>query len=96
LLKCAKIAKKHIEKTGKPVGINCKGGVGRTGVLATVVYGMQHIDEQLADGKKFNDISINLAELNYDLRRERRGLVSHSGQFVQVHKALGNYARTIK
>jgi protein tyrosine phosphatase len=91
LLKCAKIAKQYLQETGKLVGINCRAGLGRTGVLANVVYGMIHIDQELAKGKSFDKASINPVELNYKLREQRRGVVSHSPQFLQVYRILGNY-----
>lgn len=95
LLKCAKIAIEHLRKTNSPVGINCKAGVGRTGILANLIYGMQYIRKNLEAGKKLKKISINPAELNYDLRRQRKGMVSHPAQFVQVYKALATFAKKV-
>lgn len=96
LLKCAEIASKHIEQTGKPVGINCRAGIGRTGVLANTIYGVRHIQEELKKGKALKDISINLAECNYQLRRQRQGIVANEEQFVQVWHAVGAYAKQLQ
>ncbi|MBS0654431.1 MAG: hypothetical protein JSR46_01520 [Verrucomicrobia bacterium] len=95
LLKCAKIAAKHMETTKTAVGINCKAGVGRTGILANLIYGMQYIKKKMDRGKSPKKISINPAELNYDLRRGRKGMVSHPAQFAQVWKALSHYAASL-
>lgn len=95
LVTCAKIAVKELKKTGKPIGINCKGGSGRTGLLANLIYGMRDIDQKIAKNKRADTLSINIAELNYDLKRKRRDQVSHSSQFAQLYKVLGRYAQRL-
>jgi protein tyrosine phosphatase len=96
LLKCALIASKYIEETGKPVGINCRAGIGRTGVLANTIYGIRHIQEEMKSGKQLKDITINLAELNYDLRKQRQGIVGNEDQFAQVWRVVGAYAKMMQ
>ncbi|MBS0654352.1 MAG: hypothetical protein JSR46_01115 [Verrucomicrobia bacterium] len=96
LLLCAKIASEHLEKTGEPVGINCRGGVGRTGEFASLVYALRHIQVAIKNGQQLEDIEINLVEQNHDLRQQREGLAGNARQFSQWVNLVSRYAQEQK
>jgi protein tyrosine phosphatase len=96
LLFCAKTACQYLEKRDVPLGINCKGGVGRTGVLSTLVVAMRHIQHELKNGKSLDDIQVNIPDFVYALRLERPGIVSHKPQFLQVYRVLNDYVKELR
>jgi len=79
----------------KPIWINCKGGVGRTGTVALARACRCAIQEQLKQGTKFEDVKINIPLLLYHLREKRAGLLSVAENFVNVYKAAVDYADTL-
>lgn len=79
-----------------PVGINCKGGVGRTGVLAVSLYLRREIDAQIASGVALDDISINIPETIYALRKMKKSMVSTPQQFAQIYRVLAHYYEQLK
>ena len=79
-----------------PIAINCRGGVGRTGVTAICYSLRSQIEEQLAKGKNLDDIEINIPETLYALRKQRSGLVQKTKQFTQVYAIIGGYYEQLK
>ena len=79
-----------------PVGINCRGGVGRTGVLAVSLYLRREIDSQIASGVALDDISINIPETIYAFRKMKKSMVSTPQQFAQIYRVLAHYYEQLK
>ena len=94
LLDCAKKVLNHIQK-GHKVGINCKGGVGRTGTLAVLTTCMLSVQKQLETGISLDKISINVAETTFQLRKHRPSIIAATAQFLQVHRVLGLYYKEL-
>lgn len=79
-----------------PIAINCKGGVGRTGVTALCYLLRRQIDAQLSYGKKLGDIKVNIPEALYALRKQRSGLVQSTEQLIQVYSVIDGYYQRLK
>lgn len=78
-----------------PIAINCKGGIGRTGTLAIAHLAIHEIKKQLKAGKKKDEVSLNIAKMIYSLRKERRGMVSHKEQILQIYRLIHEYYKTL-
>jgi protein tyrosine phosphatase len=74
-----------------PVGINCRGGVGRTGVLAVSLYLRRKVDAELARGVDLEDISVNIPETIYAFRKIRKSIISTPAQLTQLYTILHEY-----
>lgn len=74
-----------------PISINCMGGVGRTGTTAVTLYLQKQIDDQLAAGKNWDEITINVAEAIYYFRKFRIGIVGQPSHYAQMHSVLADY-----
>lgn len=87
---------KRQEATDAPFEINCKHGQGRTGTLAVCHYIRQKIDESLAQGISLGDIHINIPEIIYAFRKQRKSCVSQGIQLAQVYSITGAYYEHLK
>lgn len=74
-----------------PIAINCKGGVGRTGTTAVAHYLRKEINAELALGKKLDAIRINVPDVIYAFRKQRRSLVGQPSQFSQIYSTIAAY-----
>lgn len=79
-----------------PVSINCRGGVGRTGVLAVSLYLRREIDAELAKGTALEDITVNIPEAIYAFRKIRNSIVSTPAQMTQIYSITANYYESLK
>lgn len=79
-----------------PLVINCREGIGRTGVFALIDWGKKVIDAELLSGKKLDEIRLNIPEMIYQLRRERREMVTSKEQLAQIYAMLGDYYTCLK
>ncbi len=79
-----------------PVAINCRGGVGRTGTVAVSLYLRREVDAQLLAGKKLDEISVNIPELIYAFRNQRKSIVGLPVQFTQIYSVLNDYYERLK
>jgi protein tyrosine phosphatase len=57
---------------GIPIGANCRGGVGRTGTFICVHYLILMVIDQLKKQTRLEDIQLNVMEMLYTLRVQRR------------------------
>lgn len=96
LLKCTQIALQHLKDPMSFVGINCYAGIGRTGTLANIIYAAKIIEDQKNNGKQIDEISVNLANNNYVLKKQRPYLLGrHLSQYKQVHRVVQDFALTL-
>jgi protein tyrosine phosphatase len=79
-----------------PFAINCHGGVGRTGTTALSHYFRQEVDAQLAAGKKLDDIEVNIPEVLFKFRLQRKWFLGESGQLANAYSVLGDYYEKLK
>lgn len=79
-----------------PVAINCKGGAGRSGTIAVSLYLRRYVDAQLAQGVALDDIEVNIPEVIYSFRKQRRGIIGAQEQLVQLYSVLSDYYDKIK
>ncbi len=79
-----------------PFVVNCKAGKGRTGTLAILDYARKEVDAQVAKGKKLNEVSLNIPEMIYEMRKQRPSLLGRTSQVQQVYQALGLYHDRLK
>ncbi|MBS0634806.1 MAG: hypothetical protein JSR37_05025 [Verrucomicrobia bacterium] len=79
-----------------PVAINCKGGVGRTGTVAISLYLRRVVDRELKAGKPLNTITVNIPEIIYMLRKERKRMVGIATQLTQIYTVLYAYYERLK
>lgn len=74
-----------------PVGINCRGGTGRSGTIAVSLYLRREVDAQLAAGKKINEIKVNIPEIIYSFRKHRKSIIGTPAQLAQIYSVLAEY-----
>lgn len=74
-----------------PFQVNCRGGIGRTGTLVAIHAVRQKIYEELGKGVSLDTIRINIPGLIYDLRKQRKSLVSGKEQLVQIYQATATF-----
>ena len=76
--------------------VNCKGGVGRTGTVVISHYIRRKIDEELEKGVALDAIALNVPEITYEFRKQRRGVLSHGSQLTQVYSIASAYYEQLK
>ncbi len=69
-----------------PIAVNCRGGVGRTGVFLVAHYLLDQIIQNLRElkGAAVGEITVNLAEVIYMFRKERRSVLGGYMEFCEV------------
>jgi protein tyrosine phosphatase len=73
------------------ISVNCRAGVGRSGLVVVFFWLRKQIDAQLAAGVLPETISVNIPETIYALRRQRAGALGNPAQMTQVYDFLGDY-----
>lgn len=73
-----------------PVAINCRGGAGRTGTISVSLFLRRLVDAELAAGKHIDKIKVNIPEIIYQFRKQRKGILGTPGQLAQVYSCLGS------
>lgn len=76
--------------------VNCKGGMGRTGTLVISHYIRQKINEELEKGVALDSIALNVPEIVYEFRKQRKGIVSHGQQLTQIYSVASTYYEQLK
>ena len=79
-----------------PFAINCHGGVGRTGTTALSHYFRKEVDAQLLAGKKLDDIEVNIPEVLFQFRLQRKWFLGESGQLANAYSVLSDYYEQLK
>lgn len=79
-----------------PFAINCHGGVGRTGTTALSHYFRHYVDAELAAGKNLDDIEVNIPEVLFQFRLQRKWFLGESGQLANAYSVLGDYYEQLK
>ena len=77
-----KLIKERDLSPADPLVVNCRGGIGRTGVFLVSHYLLDQIIQNLRELKDapVESITVNLAEVIYMFRKERRSLLTgHKG-----------------
>ncbi len=78
-----------------PVAINCKGGIGRTGTVALSLYLRRIVDSELKAGKELSEIEVNIPELIYMFRKERKRMIGVPKQLAQIYTVLYTYYKRL-
>lgn len=84
----------HTDKT-TPISINCKGGVGRTGVSAVLHSALSEIQRQVKEGCALGEAQVNIPQIIYSLKLQR-GIIEKPKQIAEIHAFLGNYFERAK
>jgi len=84
------------EGTQAPFAINCHGGVGRTGTTAISHYFRKKIAAELGRGTPLGKIEVNIPEMVFTFRKQRRYFLQESGQLANVYSILGKHAEGLK
>ena len=79
-----------------PFSVNCKGGVGRTGIITVGYYLRREIDAQLNEGKRFDQITINIPETIYQFRKQRKGMCGNAVQLKQLYAITDEYVKRLQ
>ncbi len=79
-----------------PFEVNCKGGIGRTGTIVAIHWIRQKIYEELEKNVGLDVITINIPELIYAMRKQRKSLVSEKEQLVQIYQATASFYERLK
>ena len=80
-----------------PLWINCKCGVGRTGVMALLDLCRCEIREQLKRKVKLEEVLLNIPMLLYSLRQQRACLLrNHPENFIDVYQCVVDFAESLK
>ncbi len=74
-----------------PVAINCKGGIGRTATVALSLYLRRIVDAKRQSGVPLDEIEVNIPELIYMLRKERKRMMGVPTQLTQIYTVLYAY-----
>lgn len=75
----------------QPLLIHCKAGIGRTGNVALLDWARMRIKKSQEQGVKLDDITFNIPEMLYELRRTRPKLGSGHKKIAQVYGVIGQY-----
>ncbi len=78
------------------VGINCRGGVGRTGLVAISLYLRREVDAQLKAGVPLSKITVNIPEAIYSFRKIHKSIISTPAQLAQLYSTLHDYYLKLK
>ena len=74
-----------------PIAINCRGGIGRTGTLATSYVLRKKINEKILKGKPLKKIRVNIPDTIYSFRKQRNGLVGNEIHLSQIYSITHAY-----
>lgn len=78
-------------KAKGPTVINCRYGIGRTAISALVDVARNRVQNELKNGKKANEIVLNLPELLYQLRRTLPHIGGNDFAFGLVYDHLARF-----
>lgn len=81
----------ELNPEGKTVGINCVGGVGRTGNIAICYLQRLLIDRALQAGKAPHEIQINIPRLIAQFREKRKIIGSNINHIVSIYSMTEHY-----
>jgi protein tyrosine phosphatase len=71
-----------------PIAVNCRGGIGRTGVFLVSHFLLTQIINQLEEKTPVDSLKVNVADAIYMFRGERKRVLSGSKELVQVIEYL--------
>lgn len=85
-----------LQDLSQPVIVHCRKGVGRTSNVSLTDCCIQKIRNELADGKKLDEITLNPFEIIFEMRKSRPDLVCKLSQLRQTYQIVGKFYDQLK
>jgi protein tyrosine phosphatase len=82
--------------SGTPIAVNCRGGVGRTGIFVGIHYLLLQLVDQLKKGVSLENVQLNIMDMMYQLRVQRRIFLEGKRHLCDVLECLSEVYEVIK
>ena len=89
--------RKNYNPSSSIVAAHCHSGVSRTGALMAGFIALHEVDQQLASGKKIEDLEVSIEKIVTELSLQRIHLVGkRGGNYLTLYKVVDLYVKGLQ